>query len=101
MLIYNTTFHVSDKAYNSWLKWVKDDHTPFMLDSGYFSKPQVARIVTGSKDEGFSFSVQFQVNDMKTLKLWHQEYSTRFQENCARNFGTEVLFFTTVLELIE
>ena len=101
MLIFNITFLVSDKVHGSWLKWVREEHIPFMIDSTYFTQPQVARIITSDKEDGTSFSVQFHVNDMRTLKSWNQEYSTLFQQNCSHNFGTEVLFFTTVLEIVE
>jgi len=101
MLIFNTTYLVSDKAHGPWLKWIREQHIPFMLDSSYFSNPQVARVITSDKEDGTSFSVQFHVNDMRTLKLWNQQFSSAFQENCAQQFGTEVIFFTTVLELVE
>lgn len=101
MLIFNTTYLVSDKAHGAWLKWVREQHIPFMLDSAYFTQPQVARVITSDKEEGTSFSVQFRISDMRTLKLWNREYSAAFQENFTKQFGTEVLFFTTVLEMIE
>jgi len=101
MLIFNTTYLVSDKAHEAWLTWVREQHIPFMLESTYFSLPQVARIITSAKQEGTSFSVQFHVPDMRTLKLWHKEYNLSFQENCSKQFGTEVIFFTTVLEVVD
>lgn len=101
MLIFNITFLVSDEVHNSWLQWVREEHIPFMLDSTYFTQPQVARIITSDKEDGTSFSVQFHVNDMRTLKQWNQQYSEVFQQNCSQNFGSEVLFFTTVLEMVE
>ena len=101
MLIFNTTYLVSDKAHGAWLKWIRDQHIPFMLDSTYFSHPQVARVITSAGQEGTSFSVQFRVNDMRTLKMWNREFSAIFKENCSQEFGTEVIFFTTVLELVE
>ena len=101
MFIFNTTYLVSDKAHGEWLKWVREQHIPFMLGSSYFTNPQVARIITSDKQDGTSFSVQFHVQDMQTLKLWNKEYSSLFQENCSQQFGTEVIFFTTVLELID
>ena len=100
MFIFNTTYLVSDKVHDTWLKWVREQHIPFMLESSYFSRPQVARVITSDKQEGTSFSVQFHVQDMQTLKLWNQKYSLLFQEKCSQEFGTEVIFFTTVLELI-
>ena len=101
MLIFNTTYLVSDKAHGPWLKWVREQHIPFMLNSTYFSQPQVARVITSAEQDGTSFSVQFHVQDMHTLKLWNKEFSLLFQEKCSQQFGTEVIFFTTVLEVVE
>lgn len=101
MLIFNTTYLVSDKARATWLVWVREEHIPFMLNSTYFKHPQVARIITSAEQEGTSFSVQFHVNDMGTLKRWNQEFSAIFKENCSQQFGTEVIFFTTVLDIVD
>jgi len=101
MFIFNTTYLVSDEVHETWLDWVRNQHIPFMLDSTYFTHPQVARVITSDKQDGTSFSVQFHVNDMHTLKQWKNEYSDLFQENCSKQFGTEVIFFTTVLEIVE
>ena len=100
MLIFNTTFLVSDKAHGAWLKWVHEQHIPFMLESEFFSKPQVAKILTNDEQEGTSFSLQFHVQDMETLHIWNERYSAAFQEKFSSQFGTEALFFTTILELI-
>jgi hypothetical protein len=101
MLIFNTTYLVSDKSRSAWLTWVKEQHIPFMLDSTYFSNPQVARVITSAEQEGTSFTVQFHVNDMRMLKQWNQKFNAIFKENCSGQFGSEVVFFTTVLDLIE
>ena len=101
MFIFNTTYLVSDEVHETWLDWVRNQHIPFMIDSTYFSHPQVARVITSDKQDGTSFSVQFHVKDLQTLKLWKKEYSSLFQENCTNQFGTEVNFITTLLELVE
>src|ERR1035437_6960506 len=100
MYIFNITYLVTDKVHDEWLEWIREENIPFMLGSEYFTQPQVARVITSAKEEGTSFSVQFHVQDMHTLKLWNKEYSLLFKENCSRKFGDEVLFFTTVLELV-
>ncbi len=100
MLIFNTTYLVSDKAYGAWQKWIHEHLIPFMLDSSYFSMPQVAKVIGGEQQDGTSFSVQFRVADMKTLQLWSSKYAVEFQRNCTKQFGEEVIFFTTVLEIV-
>ena len=100
MLIFNTTYLVSDKVYGPWMKWIQEQHIPFMLESELFSLPQVAKVLTNEEQEGTSFSVQFHVQDMETLRLWNQKYGEHFKADFAKQFSTEALFFTTVLELI-
>ena len=101
MLIFNTTYLVSDKVHNIWLQWIREEHVPFMLESTYFSQPQVTRIITSAEQDGTSFSVQFHVRDMSTLRRWNQEFNAAFKANCSEKFGTEVIFFTTVMEIID
>ena len=101
MFIFNTTYLVSDRVHDTWLKWVKEEHIPFMMNSTLFTQPQVARVITSAKEDGTSFSVQFHVRDMQTLKIWNKEFSLLFQNKCSDKFGSEVVFFTTVLELVD
>jgi hypothetical protein len=91
---------VSDKVYGSWLKWINEEHVPFMLKTGAFSQPQVAKVLANETQEGTSFSVQFHIFDMPTLEIWNEQYGEEFEKSCLEKFGTEVLSFSTVLELI-
>lgn len=100
MLIFNTTYLVSDAVLTDWHVWMKEHHIPFMLQYQQFSKPQVAKVITSQQQEGTSFSVQFHISDMKALSVWNQDFGSEFQENCAKKFGQEVIFFTTILELV-
>jgi len=101
MLIFNTTFLVSDKVHGAWIKWVREQHIPFMLESELFTKPQVAKVLTNEEQDGTSYSVQFHIADMKSLEQWNKQYGPMFQQNCSTTFGTEAIFFATVLEVIE
>lgn len=101
MLIFNTTFVVSDKMHDKWMKWVREQHLPFMLESGILSKPQIAKIMGVEEQDGTSYSVQFHVKDMNDLEKWHVLYAQKFELQFSQKFGSEVLFFATVLEIIE
>lgn len=101
MLIFNTTYKVSGSQNENWLNWIKEQHIPFMMSSGDFSKPQTTKIVGSEDNEGISYSVQFHIYDMTTLIQWHKEFATSFQNNCKAAFGEDVSFFSTVLEIVE
>ncbi|MDD3078372.1 MAG: DUF4286 family protein [Paludibacter sp.] len=101
MLIFNTTYKVETDSYAQWLKWVNTFHIPFMLESGEFSKPQLAKVIGSEDDGGSSFSLQFHIKDMDTLMNWHRNHVEDFQQKCAVEFGNKVIFFSTVLEIID
>jgi len=101
MLIFNTTYKVASKVNENWISWTKESHIPFMLNSGNFTKAQITKIVGSEDEEGTSYSVQFHITDMNTLMMWHKNNASAFQNNCAATFGTDVSFFSTVLELID
>lgn len=101
MLIFNTTYLVSDKVYGAWIKWLNEEHIPFMLSTAAFSKPQIAKVLSNEAQEGTSFSVQFHIFDMSTLEIWNEQYGKEFNNSCLNKFGTEVLMFSTILELLQ
>ncbi|MFW9598280.1 MAG: DUF4286 family protein [Paludibacter sp.] len=101
MLIFNTTYKVSTAKTAEWIKWVKDVHIPDMTKKADFSKPQITRIVGSDDEHGTSYSVQFHIATMKELERWHMQHAADLQQNVSSNFGTEVLFFSTVLDIIE
>ncbi len=101
MLIFNTTYKVPSVINELWLDWISEQHIPFMLQSGSFSKTQVAKIVGSEDEEGTSYAVQFHIVDMDSLMNWHKENAVKFQNNCASKFGNQVSFFSTVLEIID
>lgn len=101
MLIFNITFLVSDNSRDKWLDWVKAQHIPFMISSGYFSKPQIAKVLNNEEQEGTSYSVQYHTDNMSNLEKWQVSYAKKLQDDCTANFGEEVLFFATALELLQ
>lgn len=101
MLILNTTYLVSDKMYGVWFKWLYEHHIPFMLNSGYFEKPQVAKVLSNEPQDGTSYSVQFQTANMRSLEAWNGKYAEAFLEEFSMQFGEEVLLFSTVLQVLE
>lgn len=101
MIIYNTTFLVTDKQYDSWLKWLKEKHIPFMLKCG-FSHPQVAKVLTAEQNQdGSSVSVQFRIDNTYQLSKWDEQNAEKKSNELTDRFGNEVLSFSTILEIIE
>ncbi|NCB83542.1 MAG: DUF4286 family protein [Bacteroidia bacterium] len=100
MLIYNTTYLVADRQFGPWIKWLREVHIPFMLNCG-FMNPLAAKILTAdSEQEGTSIAVQFQIQDLQLLRIWDEENAESLLNDLAERFGSEVLSFATVMEML-
>ena len=100
MLIYNTTYLVADRQYGPWIKWLHEVHIPFMLGCG-FCNPQAAKILTADNEqEGTSIAMQFQIQDFHRLNIWDEEYAGTLLNELSERFGSDVLSFTTLMELL-
>ncbi|MDR1679418.1 MAG: DUF4286 family protein [Prevotellaceae bacterium] len=100
MIIFNTTYLVSDKVYGSFVKWIKEKHLPQMLETGHFNSPVVSRVLNNEAPEGSSVSVQFTTNDMDTLACWREQYGDLYEMEIGSLFSEEVLYFSTCMEII-
>lgn len=101
MIIYNTTYSVSDKVYGSFLKWVKEKHIPQMLASGYFSESRLSRVLSDEGQEGTSISVQLTAENISAVNKWREQYGDLFEMEISSLFSVDVLYFATFLEIIE
>lgn len=100
MLIYNTTYLVSDRQYGPWIKWIREEHIPFMVECG-FEKPQIAKVLSADPEqEGTSVTVQFHIGNMHQLSIWDEQYAESLLAGMAERFGADVQAFSTVLELL-
>lgn len=101
MLIYNITYLVADRETETWLQWIKEKIIPEMLAAEIFAKPQIAKVLSNMDEGGSSYSVQFHCDSAYELDKWQQNNVGNLQEECTQMFGAEVLFFPTILKLID
>jgi len=100
MIIFNTTYCVPETVFEKWNGWVRGFHIPRMLETGYFSEPRLCKVLAEAEDAGDSYSLQFQAENMDTLLSWNEKFGKESENNFSREFGTEVLYFSTILEVL-
>jgi hypothetical protein len=101
MIIYNTTYCVSDKVYGGFLKWIREKHIPGMLESGYFSSPRISKVIAEDVQDGTSISVQFEAPEIQAVSSWNDRFGDLYRMELASLFSEEVLYFATYLEVLE
>jgi hypothetical protein len=100
MIIYNVTISVEESIVNNWLNWMKSEHIPDVLATGFFKKAQINRVVT-QLDRNSTFAVAYTCNSMKDLHQYQIEFSAELQQKHSSRYGDKVVAFRTVMEVLE
>ncbi len=100
MYIYNTTFCLEDSVLEAWKSWLDDEYIPFMMAGGAFTDLHIFRVLTENAGDSISISVQFSVGTLVAVDRWRKEQEQLLAASVNRLFGTKVLYFSTVLEVL-
>ena len=100
MLIYNTTFQVDDEIVSNFLIWIKEHYIVEVEKTGDLKNPRLCRILS-HRDEGSSFSLQWEIEDSAALHRWHLEQGIKLNEEMTKIFKDKVVGFPTLMEVIE
>lgn len=100
MLIYNITFHTEDDVHDNFLIWIQESYIPEVEKNGALKSPRLCRLIN-HRDEGTSYSLQWEVESSAILHRWHIEQGVRFSEELRCLFADKVVGFPTLMEVIK
>lgn len=100
MIIYNTTFQVSNAGADEFLNWLRTIYVPQALSGGELSCPQLARVMA-NRDDGSSYALQFRVESLSVLQRWNRSTGKGLRQRLATLFGDRVTGFSTMLDVID
>jgi hypothetical protein len=100
MHIYNITINIDDSAREAWLRWMQKTHIPDVLATGLFISCRFCRVLV-DEESGTTWSIQYLVKDLETLKLYQEMYAPGLQKEHQEKFAGKFVAFRTVLELVE
>lgn len=98
MYIYNVTINIEDSIHDEWLTWMKETHIPDVMDTGMFLRNRILQVMV-EEESGTTYSIQYEVQDMETLKLYQEMYSPKLQQDLIDKFGGKFVAFRTVLRV--
>jgi len=100
MLIYNTTFQVNSEIQDNFLIWLKECYVTEIEKHGALKSPRLCKILS-HRDEGSSYSLQWEVENSSVLHRWHTEQGVHLNEELEKIFKNKVVGFPTLMEVIE
>ena len=102
MIIYHTTYHLTNEAYPKGLDFLKTELIPAAMHSGKLYNPRIMRVLNEEADvNGVSLSIQFSVESMSTLEEGMAEEGKTLYKTMTDLFSDEIVRFSTLLEEIK
>ena len=101
MILYNVTINIDEHVHDEWLSWMKSDHIPAVMETGYFLNYKMFRIMSRMEGEtGFTYSIQYFASTLEDYETYRDTQAPRLQEITAKKFGGRFAAFRTLLEEI-
>ena len=101
MVIYNVTVLVDWKMHDEWFEWMTDVHIPEIMQTNLFQQYQLARLKEVDEETGPTYCVQFFTTDEKSYKNYIEKYAPFFSKRNTHRWGTSVVSFGTMMEVVK
>lgn len=99
MIIYNVTINVQEDIHDKWIKWMKEEHIPDMLDTKKFQKALMTKVMVQEPMGGITYSVQYTTESKEMLESYYSENADEMRSR-SKPFEGKFVAFRTELEVI-
>jgi hypothetical protein len=99
MVLYNVTVSIDASVEEAWVVWMKQTHIPDVMDTGFFMRSRMLRLLTERPDvDGITYAIQYEAESMGHLEKYLEHHAPQLQQEHIGKFGGHFAAFRTVLE---
>jgi len=99
MVLYNVTINIDEDVENDWIDWMKNEHIPEVMDTGYFKEYRMLKMLTESPDEtGKTYAIQYMAESLDEIETYLDKEAPKLQKQGIIRYGTKMAAFRSVLE---
>jgi hypothetical protein len=98
MILYNTTYSVTEEVSSDWLRWMKRFFLPAAMATELPVSHKILRLLTELENGGITYSVQLDFNTMADYAAYQQYHADTLRERIQYRFGNQFISFDTLLE---
>lgn len=99
MIIYNVTINIDNDVREEWLQWMKAAHIPEVMKTGYFVEHKICKVLV-NEEQGTTYSVQYTAANMQDYEEYKEKHAPQFQKEIAAKYGSKLVAFRTLLEVV-
>jgi hypothetical protein len=100
MIIYNVTSKVTRSVAVDWLRWLKEEHIPDLVNTGCFTHAVICHLTEADDEDGITYAVQYHAGDEADYKKYREEFAEKMQKNAIDKWGNQVISFRTIMKVV-
>ncbi len=98
MILYNVTVNIDQAAEEEWLQWMKSEHIPAVMATGYFSAYKLYRLLIETEGGGVNYSVQYFAENLTNLEDYLQHHAGPLVKEHNERYKDRHVAFRSVLQ---
>ncbi|MFY0689852.1 MAG: DUF4286 family protein [Cyclobacteriaceae bacterium] len=99
MIVYNVTINIEPAVEQDWLIWMKTEHIPRVMETGFFLNNRMLRLLNEQPDAtGTTYAIQYTAADIGKLEEYLEKEAPRLQQESLQAFPNKFVAFRTFLE---
>ena len=100
MVLYNLTIAVEPQQSNEWLDYMRSEHIPKIMATGWFINYRICQIPP-SGDAEMAFAVQYTAPTEAHFRRYEAEFAAKLRGEYQGRFGQSTGLFRTILKIID
>lgn len=100
MIIYNVTLKIDHSIHDEWVKWMKEEHIPDLLQTGLFTDGRLCRLLEQDETDGPTYAAQYFCKSLEEYNQYISNHANEMREKAYTKFGNKFIAFRTVMEII-
>jgi hypothetical protein len=100
MVLYNVTVSIDESVNNDWLQWMREEHIPDVMRTGFFKEARLSR-VHGEEEGGLTYAITYLSLSQANIETYQKEHAPQLQKEHNEKFAGKFAAFRTFLSVIE
>lgn len=101
MFLFNITFNIQPNISQQWLKWMKANFVPAVMQTKLPRKSTILKLLTEIENTGATYSFQFHFKSMEDFLNFEFNHKEQILDRHDMLFRGKFVQFSTLLEEIE
>lgn len=100
MIVYNVTIKVDLQIHELWVRWMKEDHIPKVMETGCFTGHKFYRIMEEDQADGMTYAIQYFTTDVTRYFDYQNNHAPAMQKEMRDVWNDKYAAFRTLLKEI-